>query len=142
MRISLKLTAGFLAIAALVALVGYFNRLANKAIQAHVEELRRSALIEMVDASDMAISLQESHDALHDLIADKRRGPAQPIPDQDSDEESNRSRKTVVAALEDFQHSFDRIRDAKEVAVESAKVRGITEPSAAAQAKWPSGSCA
>ncbi len=109
-RISVKLTAGVVVIAALVGLVGYFTNLTDHAIQNQVEHLSRSSLIEVVDAADMALAIQTGHNALHDLIA--RRRQAKPVRTAEADPEATRLHQTVTASLGSFQRSFTHSRQA------------------------------
>jgi PAS domain S-box-containing protein len=133
MRISVKLMAGALVIAALVAGVGYLTNLTDQAIQAQVNHLSRSSLPEVVDAAEMAIAIQTSHDALHDLIYLKRRSSSdadapKPVPP----EEVARLERSVQSSLATFQRSYERSRQVNEELLASAQRDGNAELAAAA----------
>lgn len=110
MRISVKLTAGVLVIAALVALVGYLTNLTDHTIQAQIEHLSRSSLNQVVSAADMAVAIQVGHDALHDLIVRQRirKRPNSNEPDP----EAQRLERIVQSSLVSFQRSLDQGRQA------------------------------
>ena len=110
MRISVKLTAGVLAIAAIVALVGYLTNLTDQTIEAQVEHLSRSSLIQAIDAADMTLAIQAGHDGLHDLIARERRQKDSALPE--AKDELDRLRHGVKSALASFQRSLDQSRQA------------------------------
>jgi PAS domain S-box-containing protein len=112
MRISVKLTAGVLVIAAIVALVGYLTNLTNQTIQTQVEHLSRSSLIQVVDAADMALAIQAGHDGLHDLIARERRQKRSAS--TEAQDNLDRLRHSVQATLASFQRSLDHSRQASQ----------------------------
>ncbi len=73
MRIGLKLIAGFLTVAALVGGVGYLSAATNREIHHQVERLSRSAIIKVVDSTDMALATNAQHLAARQLVAETKR---------------------------------------------------------------------
>jgi PAS domain S-box-containing protein len=106
MRISVKITLGVCVVAALVAAVGFLTNVTDQGIQAQVEHLSRSSLIQVVDAADMMLAIQSSHDALRDLIA-RQRSLKPPLP-PDLDPESNRLADSVQKSLKSFKRNLDQ----------------------------------
>src|SRR5262245_21313534 len=115
MRISVKLTAGVLVIAALVALVGYLTNLTDHTIQAQVEHLSRSSMMQVVNAADMALAIQAGHDALHDLISRQRLRKGTKAAAKDP--EVARLRSTVNSTLSSSRRSLDQSRIASQWAM-------------------------
>ncbi len=134
MRISVKLMAGLLVIAALVAGVGYLTNLTDQAIETQVNHLSRSSLPEVVDAAEMAIAIQSSHDALHDLIYLKRgsSGDIAAAAKRVVTDEVARLGGAVQSSLATFQRSYERSRQANEELLASAQRDGNAELAAAA----------
>lgn len=115
MRISVKLTAGVLVIAAIVALVGYLTNLTDQTIETQVEHLSRSSLIQVVDAADMALAIQAGHDGLHDLIARERRQKRSTSPETKNELDRLRySVQSVQSTLASFKRSLDQSRQASQ----------------------------
>jgi len=109
MRIALKLTAGFVLIAALVGLVGYFTGTAGREIQSQLEQLSRSAIVKVVDGANMASALDTCHRAAWALLAESRQarpsgGGAIPSP------RIEEARREVDEALDQFRQSLERSR--------------------------------
>ncbi len=122
MRISVKLTVGVIAIATLLAVVGFLGSLTNIAIQANVEHLSQNSLIEVVDAGDMAIALQRSHDALHDLISEKRHASRDDV--RPSGSLSQGARDSVQKSLDTLQRTLQHARDACQSSTDAARREG------------------
>jgi PAS domain S-box-containing protein len=133
MRISVKLMAGVLVLAALVAGVGFLTNLTDQAIETQVNYLSRSSLPEVVDAAEMAIAIQTSHDALHDLIYLKRShaGNADAAMRPAANEVA-RLQRTIQSSLATFQRSYERSRQANEELLESVQRAGNAELAATA----------
>ncbi len=133
MRISVKLMAGVFAIAALVAIVGYLTDMTDRAIGTQVNQLSRSSLLEVVDAADMAIAIQTSHDALHDMILPKRMAADKAGPKQAIPRDVVVLQRTVQSSLIAFQRSYERSKKANIELLESAEREGNVELAAAAR---------
>lgn len=73
MRISLKLTSAFLAIASLVAAAGYLGQRTTAEVRAQIERLKESAVPQIVGASDTTAALYGVHLAAHRLVSGERR---------------------------------------------------------------------
>ncbi len=65
MRIGLKLTAAFMAIASLVGVAGYLAHGTSKQVEQQLDRLSRSAVIRVADASQMAVALHADQLAAH-----------------------------------------------------------------------------
>lgn len=80
MRISLKLTAAFLAIASLVGATGYIVQRTTHEVRTQIDRLKDSAVRRIVGAADTTAALYGIHLAAHRLLAEERRrargGPA------------------------------------------------------------------
>jgi len=121
MRIALKLTAGFVAIAALAGLVGYFSGTAGRQIQSQLEQLSRSAIVKVVDAANMLSALDACHRRVGRLVR--------------SGSDSGRPQKTgglvgqISEDLDQFHASLERSRMAGESLILWA--RNVGEPEVA-----------
>jgi PAS domain S-box-containing protein len=74
MRIALKLTAAFLAIASLVGAAGYLAQRTTVEVRAQIGRLRESAVPRIVGASQTTTALYALQLAAHELVSDERRG--------------------------------------------------------------------
>jgi hypothetical protein len=73
MRIGLKLTAAFLAIASLVGAAGYLAQRTTVEVRAQIGRLRDSAVPRIVGASQTTTALYALQLAVHDLASDEQR---------------------------------------------------------------------
>jgi PAS domain S-box-containing protein len=76
MRIGLKLTAAFLAIASLVAAAGYIAQRTDRELKQQVERLSHSAIWQMAVATEVTIALYADQLAAHEQIMTRRRSGA------------------------------------------------------------------
>jgi len=97
MRIGLKLTAAFLAIASLVGAVGYLARDTNRELERQMELLSRSAIVKVAGTTEMTVALYAGQLAAHELVAQGRREASRgPAPDPMRAADSiNRHQETV-----------------------------------------------
>jgi len=73
MRISLKLTAAFLAIASLVGATGYIVQRTTVEVRTQIQRLKDSAVRRIVGAADTTAALYGIHLAAHRLLSEERR---------------------------------------------------------------------
>lgn len=73
MRIGLKLTAAFIAIASLVGATGYIVQRTTEEVRTQIERLKDSAVRRIVGAADTTAALYGVHLAAHRLVANERR---------------------------------------------------------------------
>jgi len=118
MRIIYKLIIGFLAIAVLVAAVGYISVTTNRYIRHTASQLRRSSLIEMKCATEMISALKNCHSNLQELLAinpEDRNDPG--IKARDMAE----IRQDIQTDLENFQLYIIKSRYATELGLQNAQ---------------------
>lgn len=147
MKISAKLLLGFLTVAACVAAVGYFAHTTNRSIETQVNQLSRNSLIEVIDSTEMALSMNASHLKIYDLIGLSNRDATAPpgdvivapfegavgqsgaVPQEQVDE----ARLEIRSHLNSFQRSLNRSRQATQTLYNQALSSG--DKSLAAQQK-------
>jgi two-component sensor histidine kinase/HAMP domain-containing protein len=109
------LTAGFLAIAAMVGLVGYLSGHTDREIQQQLERLSRSTIIKADAATALALSLSGMQVAAHAVVMEKGgHGPAAKIA-----EGTDRHIKEHVAAITRHRRNFQNKLEANRFASQS-----------------------
>src|SRR6185295_1156627 len=136
MRISLRLTIGFLVIGLLVAAVGYFTVSTNRLIQTHMETLGRGSIIELADSHQMALALNACHVAAYQLVAVSRTNVGGDGDDKKTSQtDVERTRQTILASRIQFNRSLERSRPAAESLSDWALQHGDLELATAQRAK-------
>ena len=118
MRLGLILTAGFLLIAALVALVGLLYYQTSDAVHSEIVDLRQHLIPELVGASEMRVALQSSQLAAQQIITARLQVLVQPDHDtgpllglDDSIEETEASLKTFERRLAQSRAALESSED-------------------------------
>ena len=132
MKIRLKLTLGYLVIAALVAVVGLLAAAINEDIHGKVQTLRGSAIVEVVDASEMTRAMTSAHVLAYELLAQKRQLAAVPA-DDDAQDRIDETRRDVQASLTSFRESLNNSRNSTEALIRTARDQGDEELAAQEQ---------
>lgn len=115
MRIGLKLTAAFLAIASLVGAVGYIAADADREVANQMERLSRSAVVK-ADTTEMLDALYAAQLAAHALVAADRR-------ELGTDGNGNLTKQELRDRIEVHLRSFEESLERQQLAVQGPILR-------------------
>lgn len=122
MRLGVILTAGFLLIAALVALVGLLYKQTSDTVHAEIVDLRQHLIPEVVGASEMRVALQATQLAAQQIITARLQVLVQP----DHDTGPLLGLDDSIEQTEDSLKDFERRLAQSRAAIEAAEIRSAS----------------
>jgi len=99
--------------AAVVGALGYLSNSSNRDIQARLERMSRSAVVDVVVVNDMTLAQTASLIAAHELVAEKNRSQADPELAESAHPEIKKQAAAVQSATEAIDRAITQARKAR-----------------------------